>query len=416
MTISKTYKYKLKLSKIQEGTLIGWIHTCRAVYNLALETKVNAFRTNHVSLSKFDLMKQLTECRGEFDWIKSAPSQSLQDVIERMDGAYQKFFKNKKDGLVLRWKAEYLEKQRKKGREINLGKFHSIGKPKFQSKDDYNSITFKEIKQVSDYVFKLPKINNVTIFKDRQPEGILKRAIIKKEIDGFYLSVITDQEIETTIIKLIDDSQVVGIDVGVSNFYVSSDGEFVDNPKFTKEYSKKLRIEQRSLERKVKDSNSWERQKKKLAKLYMKIRRSRLDFLHKTANNLINGNDIIIVEDLKLKNMTKSSKGGDVVHGKNVKAKSGLNRVILDVGVGIFFEIIEYKSEWQGKQFIKVSPQYTSQTCSECGDISKDNRKSQSKFVCTKCGFIEHADKNASNNIKSKGIALCRQREALACA
>lgn len=416
MKISKTYRYKLRLSKLQEETLTGWIYTCRAVYNLALETKQYVYSSNRVTLSAFDLSNQLPELKKEFDWIKSVPSQSLQDVIERLDEAYKKFFKNNKEGVVLRWKAEYIEKQRKKGREINLKKYYNIGKPSFARRDEYDSITFKSVKQVSDYVFNLPKIGNITIFKDRQPKGVLKRAIIKKEIDGFYLSIITEQEIETPIIKLIDDSQAVGIDVGVSNFYVSSDDVYKDNPKFLEVFGKKLRIEQRSLARKVKGSSNWKKQKINLAKVNLKVKRSRKDHHHKEANELIRDYDFICAEDLKLKNMTKSSKGGDVEHGKMVKQKSGLNRSLLDTGIGLFFNIIEYKTQWQGKQFVQVNPKHTSQECSECGHISPENRKTQSKFKCVKCGYEDHADKNASKNIKSRGTALVRQREARACA
>jgi putative transposase len=126
--------------------------------------------------------------------------------------------------------------------------------------------------------------------------------------------------------------------------------------------------------------------------------------------------DFIAAEKLQLKNMTKSAKGTIEEPGTNVKQKSGLNRSMLDLGIGIFFDIIRYKSGWQGKMFVQVPPQNTSNTCNICGYSDKNNRKTQSEFICLKCGHSENADFNASENIKGKGIPFFRQREALACA
>lgn len=116
-------------------------------------------------------------------------------------------------------------------------------------------------------------------------------------------------------------------------------------------------------------------------------------------------NSIIVVEDLKLKNMTKSAKGTSKTHGKNVKAKSGLNRVLLDLSIGEFVRQLEYKSKWYGRKLIKVNPAYTSQTCSSCGHKAKENRLSQSTFCCVKCGHSDNADYNAANNILRRGLS-----------
>lgn len=386
MEIAKTYKYKLKLTKTQENVVQEWIHTCRAVYNLALETKIYAYRSHRISLSCCDLQKQVTELRScvDFSWIKAVPSDSLQDVIERMDNAYKKFFSGG-------------------------------GFPRFARKGEYRSITFKSVRMDGHNRFFLPKIGSVKFFDSRIPEGELRRATITKEIDGYYISVLTKQKVDIKPAEFRNDSQVVGIDTGVTFFLVTSDGEFVENPRFLKTQQKQMRILQRGLARKKKDSANYNEQKNRIAKLHNKIKNQRLDFLHKTANKVLEY-DFIAAEKLQIKNMTKSAKGTKEEPGKNVKQKSGLNRSMLDLGLGIFYDIVRYKSLWQGKMFVQVPPQNTSNTCAICGYSDKNNRKTQSEFVCLKCGHSENADYNASENIKGEGIPFFRQRETLVCA
>lgn len=369
MEIQKTYKYRLRLSKSQLSTLDNWINTSRAIYNLALETKINAYQTHKVSLSKFDLMKQLTPCRAEFEWMRDVPIASLQEVIERMDKAYRSFFKGG-------------------------------GFPKFARKDKYNSITFKSVSQVDDYVFSLPKIGTVTIFKDRQPKGKLRRATIIRENNKYYISILTRQERETTL--PIHDSQV-GIDVGVAFFASLSTGCQIDNPKHIKKYERQFRIMNRSLSRKQIGSNSRDAQKEKLHKLHTKIRNTRKDFLHKQSKHLIDNFSLIAVEDLKIQNMVKNRH---------------LSKHIFDAGWGEFFIQLKYKSDWHGRTLVKVDPRHTSQTCGHCGEVNRKSRISQSKFVCTSCGVESNADVNAAIEIlkRGQGMARERQREALACA
>lgn len=369
MYIIKAYKYRLKLSKEQMELIDSYINTSRAVYNLALETKIYAYKSKKISLSKFDLMKQITDCRKEFKWMKEVPSQSLQDVIERMDTAYKSFFKGG-------------------------------GFPKWAKKDKYSSVTFKSVSQVSEYIFKLPKIGTLTIFKDRQPQGELRNATITRKNNKYYISIVTKQK-NKKLTKNYDNQ--VGIDVGISFFASLSNGDQIPNPRHTLKYAKKLRIEQRSLMRKKVGSNSRENQKLKVAKLYEKLTNTRKDFLHKQSRYIVDNFGLIAVEDLKVKNMIKFSY---------------LSKHIADVSWSEFFRQLEYKSDYNGNIFIRVNPKFTSQTCSSCGEIDKKSRISQDKFVCTSCGVESNADVNASKEILKRGkdIIINRQREALACA
>lgn len=369
MEINKTYKYKLRLSESQKQTLTEWIHTCRAIYNVALETKIYAYKAHGVNRSAYDLMKEMTACRAEYDWVRDVSVDCLEDSIDRMDKAFK-------------------------------GLFRGGGYPRYANKDGYKSITFKNnIVEISDYVFRLPKIGEVRIFKDRLPEGEIRRATVTKEADGFYISISTKQQVSVSPTP-IRDSQVVGLDMGLAYFLSTSDGEQVENPRHTLKYEKQLRIEQRSLARKNKGSKSREKQKIVVQKLHQKIARVRQDFLHKQSKRFVDKYGLIAVEDLKVRNMIKWGY---------------LGKHITDASWATFFNQLEYKSKWYGSEFIKVDPKYTSQTCSNCGCIDSRSRKSQSVFECVECKFTGNADINASKEILKRGLgkAAIRQRKSL---
>lgn len=359
----KTYKYKLKLSKSQTQRVDSWISTSRFIYNLALETKIHAYKSFGVTLNKYELMKQLTDLK-EFEWIKDVPSQSLQDVIERLDKAYQSFFKGG-------------------------------GFPKWAKKEQYRSITFKGIKQFHGG-FILPKLNYTKVFKDRMPDGELKTATIIKEQNQYFLSITFESESKN--IYSVSKNQAIGIDVGITYFLVDSNGGFVENPRHTKKYEKQLRIENRSLARKKKGSKSRQKQKLRLSKLHSKIANVRKDFLHKISTQYVKENHVIVCEDLKVKNMIKFG---------------NLSKHISDASWSEFYSMLKYKSLRNDRIFIQINPRYTSQKCSCCGHIAKENRLNQSKFKCISCNHEQNADFNAAINIKSEGIALVRQRGTL---
>ncbi len=168
----------------------------------------------------------------------------------------------------------------------------------------------------------------------------------------------------------------------------------------------KLAKQQRKLSRKKKFSSNWKKQQRKIAKLHHHIACIRKDFLHKTSTTISKNHAVIIIEDLKVSNMSRSASGTIEEPGRNVKAKSGLNRSILDQGWGEFRRQLEYKQLWRGGKVVTINPGYTSQACSACGHVSSENRKTQSRFECVVCGFAENADLNAALNIQSAGHAL----------
>ena len=364
-----TYKRKLKLTKTQQQRVDSWIGACRYIYNLALETRITAWKKQK-NIGKYELMKQLTDLK-DVEWIADVPSQSLQNVIERLDGAYQKFFSG--------------------------GAGCRPGFPRWAARHRYNSILLKSV-QVDGHYVKLPKLGKIKTFKDRFVHGEPKTATIIREHDGYYICITTC--IERFPIRLASESQAVGLDMGVAHFCVNSAGEYTANPKHFAKYERQLRVANRALSRKKKFSSNWYKQKAKLSRLHAKIGRVRRDFLHQQSWQTVRDNRLIAIEDLKVKNMIRSR----------------LAKHISDAGWSMFRNQLSYKSDWYGRTLIAVDPKYTSQTCSECGHKEKENRQSQAKFACLSCGVEQNADVNAAKNILARAIASVSQREALACA
>lgn len=353
-----TYKRKLILTKAQQTRIDSWIGACRFVYNLGLEIRKEAWKNKQQSVHKYELMKQVTTIR-DIEWIKDVNADCLQLVVERLDKAYKSFFKGG-------------------------------GFPKFASKRTFKSIVFKKILTVKGRQVKLPSIGWLKIHNDTEIIGLPKIASIIKEPTGYFICITTDA---VKSIQSQDESQILGIDMGVAVFATDSNGGKIENPKHFKRYERKLRIENRSLARKKKGSNSWKRQAKKLALLHHKIGNVRKDFLHKESTKIAKSNHTVILEDLNVAGMVKSR----------------LSKSISDASWGMFRTMLEYKTN-----VIAINPKFTSQICNDCGTKDSKSRISQSKFVCTACGVESNADENAAKNIKDKGIVVIRQRKAIA--
>lgn len=352
----KTYTYKLKPNKAVERKFEEQVGICRYVYNVAKECREESFKKG-VKISYFDLCKQLTESKREFDWLREVNAQTLQAVLERLELGYKKFFADLKAGKT-------------------------TSKPKWAKKDKWRSLPFKSIKTTFNG-FKLPSFGNVKVFNFKVPKGELRTASIIREADGLYLKVVVREETK----EINRESQsIVSLDMGITYFFVTSDGEFRDNPKHLFNYLKQLRIENRKLSRMKRGGSNYKKQVVVLQRLYQKISRVRKDFLHKESRSLANNYSTVIREDLNITKMVKGSK---------------LAKHILDCSWGLFFELLEYKTN-----VVKVNPAYTSQKCSKCGHTCKENRKTQSLFECIKCNFTMNADHNACYNLLQRGQSL----------
>lgn len=356
----RTYKRKLILTKEQEARIDRWIGTCRFIYNMCMDIKISAYRNKQEYVHKYELMKQLTTIR-DIEWIEDVPRDCLEDAIIRNDKAYRKFFKGS-------------------------------GFPKFASKRYYKSITVKNCITVKENKIYFLKLGFVKMFKDSPIEGVIKTATIIKEPTGYFVCIVCDKVSKS--IQNLDESQVIGLDMGIAHFCVDSNGTFIENPRHFRKYERQLRIENRSLERKKKGSNSWRKQCKQLSLLHHKIGNVRKDFLHKLSTQIAKENNIVFIEDLNISGMSRNG---------------NLSKHILDCGWHTFRTMLEYKTT-----VVAVNPKYTSQACSKCGHIEAGNRVSQSGFICLNCGHTENADVNAAKNIRGRGTAIIRQRKAIA--
>ena len=375
MLITKTYRFKLRPTAIQTQRFEQWLGTCRYVYNLAKDCKETAFKKG-ISLSYYDLKKQLPDLKTE-SWIKDVHSQVLQDVVKRLDNAYQNFFRG-------------------------------AGYPKWAVKDKFCSFNFPQGVSVNCNKVKLPKIGDVRFIRSQVVEGTIKQTKVKKEYDGWYVSLTCITERKAVFIP--NESQV-GMDVGIARYYTLSDGTVQANPRFFYQLQDKLKAAQRSLSKKVKRSKNWYKQLKIVKRLHALIARKRKDFQHQQSIRLVRKYGSIVVEKLQLKNMTKSAKGtmqkpGGMPGRRAVKQKSGLNRSMLDAAHGGFLHMIEYKTMWYGRDYQKVNPKNTSRECPECGHTAKENRKSQSLFICQACSHTANADDVAAINIRGRAVPI----------
>jgi putative transposase len=252
-------------------------------------------------------------------------------------------------------------------------------------------------------------IGHVKVTQHRQVEGRVKTIQVKREGRHWYLILSCD---DVAGKSLGHTGAVVGIDVGVASFLTTSDGEHVDNPRHSKVGAERLAIAQRVLARKRNGSNNRRAAREVVANRHRKIANQRRDFHHKVARRLVDAYDVLVVEDLVVKSMTRRAKakpdpkrpGQFLPNG--ARAKCGLNRSINDAGWAQFRSILEAKAEEAGRTVTSANPRYTSQTCHECDHVEPGNRVSQAEFRCQRCGHEAHADINAARNILRAALAL----------
>ncbi|MCB9061612.1 MAG: transposase [Halobacteriovoraceae bacterium] len=381
--INLAYKFKLNPSESQIEIFSSWAGTCRFLYNLCLEHRILSWTQYRSSINYYDQaneLKDLKSCEG-FEWIKDSPAQILQQSLKDLDKAFKSFWRS------------------------------GFGFPKYKKKGIGDSFRFPDAKQFSvrkvtrkKAFVKLPKIGEVAFRLSRKIEGKIKNATIKKEVDGWYIAFCSEKHLEIPYNNL----PTVGIDRGISETLVlSSRDDCLRNLKFTLPKNchilrERIKVLQKRLRLKKKFSQSWKKVNNKIRKLHSKIASIRHDFLHKASSYIAKNHSYVTLEDLKIKNMSKSAKGTLETPGKNVAAKSGLNREILFQGWGIFALQLSYKCEWNGGHLELVNPKFTSTRCSECLYNNKMNRKNK-HFECLNCGHKEDADLNAAKNINRVG-------------
>lgn len=364
----KTYKYRLYPNKKQTEQIQKTFGCCRFVYNQVLNYRINLYENEKKSINKFDCNNYKNKVLKEkYPWLKEVDKFALENAIFNMDSAFQKFFKE-----------------------------HS-GFPKFKSKHNHKKsykTNFSNNIRISfeNNKIKLPKLNWVKVKFHRTFSGKIKSAVISQNSSGkYYVSILIETENESTFLPSTNSS--IGIDLGIKNLIITSNGDKFDNIYIIKKYEKKLAKEQRKLSKKVKDSKNYEKQRKKVAVIYEKIHNSRIDYLHKISHKLIIENQVIVSENLSVTNMTKNH---------------NLSKSILDCSWYELTRQLQYKTEWYNKSYIKVDRFFpSSQTCHVCGYINKDVKNlAVRNWKCPQCNTIHDRDINAAINILNEGLKL----------
>ena len=320
--------------------------------------------------------KELAYWRLKYNWLEDCHSQVRQEALKNLGKAFDRFF----EGL-----ADFPQFKKK-------GKKDSFHYP--QPKSHHIDLKNKRI-------FLSGGIEWVKCKFHRELIGKAKNLTISKKCGKWFVSIQTEFEQEVMAKK----GGEVGIDLGIKKFITLSTGEYFSPINAFKRLRPKLTKLQRKLKNKTKFSKNWKKLQNKISRLHNKIANIRKNYLHQTSHKISENQAIVYMEDLKIKNMSKSAKGNEEKHGKNVKAKSGLNRAILDQSWAELQRQLEYKMKWKGGEVILVSPENTSRTCPCCGCVDNKNRKTQASFRCIKCGYNNNADKVAAINILRFGQA-----------
>jgi len=375
MLIRKAYKFRLKTNQALEQQLFRQAGCCRWVWNQVWRMNqhrlANGWPILRYQESAFWLARWKQS--NEYGFLRDVHSQPLQQTLRDLDRAYRDAFDRNQPRKRL---------------------------PRKKRKYQGASFRYPQGVKLDNRRIYLPKIGWVGFFKSRDIPGTMKNATVSYQAGHWSVSVQVEQALPEPVHPASSD---VGIDLGVANFAALSNGATFEPINADKKHQHTLARAQRALARKVKFSENWKRQKHRIQRLHHKIACCRSDFLHKTSTAISENQAMVFVEDLNVRNMSRSAAGARETPGRHVRAKAGLNRSILDQGWGEFVRQLDYKLQWKGGWLVKVPAHHTSQTCSACGHVDPGNRKTQAAFRCQACGHTEHADINAAKNIRARG-------------
>ena len=372
----KAYKFRIYPTEEQEIFFAKTFGCVRKVYNLMLNDRKKAYEEVKNDPSKKMTFPTPAKYKKEFPFLKEVDSLALANAQLHLDKAYKNFFRDK-----------------------------SVGFPRFKSKKNpVQSYTTNNqngtVALIDSKFIKVPKLKSLVRIKlHRQPKGMIKSATISRHASGkYYISLLCKEEIN----ELPKTNSAIGIDLGITDFAILSDGQKIDNNKFTSKMEKKLKREQRKLSKRallaknkgipLSEAKNYQKQKRKVARLHEKVMNQRTDFLNKLSTEIIKNHDIICIEDLNVKGMLRNHK---------------LARSISDVSWSSFVAKLQYKADWYGREIIKVDTWFpSSQICSECGH--KDGKKSLDirEWTCPICHTHHDRDINASINILTEGLRI----------
>ncbi|KPL13302.1 MAG: hypothetical protein AMS26_14990 [Bacteroides sp. SM23_62] len=373
--IRKAYKVRLKANTEIEKKLVRFCGSARFLWNKSLAMNLERLENRQTILWYHELAFWLTLWKrsDEYGFLKECPSQVLQQKLMDLERAFRDSFDRSQPRKRL---------------------------PVFKRKGRGDGIRFPQGFKMEGRRIFLPKIGWQGFYQSRPIEGTVKNITVSSSGDRWHASIQVEQTIES--VPPPGESEI-GIDAGIKCFAAFSDGTLVAGANSFRRHEDRLAMQQGKLSRKKKGSQNWREQKRRISRLHHTISNVRSDFLHKLSTATSQNHAKVFVEGLNIRGMSKSAHGTIEEPGRNVRAKSGLNKSILDQGWGEFRRQLAYKLDWKGGQLVEVDYRYTSQRCSCCGYTGKQNKQSQAVFKCAACGHEENADVNAARNILTIG-------------
>lgn len=381
----RSFKFLLRPTARQLVALTAMLDDHRSLYNAALQERRDAWRMRQVAVRYGDQSAQLKDIRrADPERLGRWSFSSQQATLRRLNRAFEAFFRRVRAGQTPgfpRFKGE--------------GWFDTVEWPADRDGCRWDSVT-------GEHRVYLKGVGHMRVHQHRPIAGRVKTLAVKREGRRWYVIVSCD---DVPAAPLPPTGRAVGIDLGIASFLTTSDGEPVPNPRHARTAADKLARAQQALARCQRGSHRRRKARARVAAQHATIRRQRLDHAHNVALELVRQHDVICHEALRITNMTRSARGSMAEPGRNVAAKAGLNRSILDAGWGVFLKILAAKAESAGRTVIAVDPANTSRTCPECGHCCAENRVSQAEFRCVRCGLNAHADLVGAVNVLRAGLA-----------
>jgi putative transposase len=383
----RAFNYLLQPTVRQASALESLLEAQRELYNAALEERRGAWRWERRAVTRYDQYRTLTSLRSVRPDVLVWGVTVCRGTLRRLDEAFQGFYRRCRRG-------------------------NPAGFPRFRGEGRWDSVQWPDrsgwrFDSTSGRLF-LQGVGYVKVRVHRSLRGVPKTCAVRREGRRWRVTVFCSG---VPVQHLPATGREVGVDRGITAVVATSDKRLIENPRFFAQAAGRLAAAQLSVAAAAQRSHPPRRERENVARIHRKVRNQRRDFLHKLSRQLVNAYDTVVIEDLRIANMTRRPKprpndeGGHDPNG--AAAKAALNRSILDAGWGILDRMLAYKAEDAGRQLIRIDPRYTSQRCFECGTIDGSSRVG-AVFRCTSCGHTDHADINAARNILRAGLA---QRE-----